>query len=130
MDRMNKEELLELINGLKIDKEEFVILSTGALTLRGIYDSAKDLDIAVTQKGLNQLMESYNLVPKLGDDNWYVVTEKVECILDDMVGKKEKVGEYYLQDIYDYLNFIVNSGREKDAAKISLVNEYISSRKK
>lgn len=127
---MNKDELLELINSLKIDKEEFVILSTGALTLRGIYDSAKDLDIAVTQKGLNQLMESYNLVPKPGDDNWYVVTEKVECILDDMVGKKEKVGEYYLQDIYDYLNFIVNSGREKDAAKISLVNEYISSRKK
>ena len=47
MDRMNKEELLELINSLKIDKEEFVILSTGALTLRGIYDVAKDLDIAV-----------------------------------------------------------------------------------
>jgi hypothetical protein len=49
--RMNKKELLELIKSIKIDKEEFIVLSSGALVLRGIMDSAGDLDILVTQKG-------------------------------------------------------------------------------
>ena len=47
---MNKEELTDLISTLKIDKEEFWILSSGALVLRGIYENAGDLDIAVTFK--------------------------------------------------------------------------------
>ena len=50
--RMVKEELVELIESLKIDKEEFWILSSSALVLRGIYPDAGDLDIAVTQKCL------------------------------------------------------------------------------
>lgn len=52
---MHKEELLNLLNTLKIDKNEFWILSSGALVLREIYESAGDLDIAVTYKGLEQL---------------------------------------------------------------------------
>lgn len=48
--RMNKEELLELIENLKIDKEEYWILSSSALVLRDMYPSAADLDIAVTKK--------------------------------------------------------------------------------
>ena len=35
----------------------FIVLSSGALVLRGIYDSAGDLDIVVTEKGLEQLKE-------------------------------------------------------------------------
>ena len=38
--RLNKEELLELIDSLGIDKNEFWILSSGALTIRGIYPDA------------------------------------------------------------------------------------------
>ena len=44
MKRMKKDELLELIKTLKIDKEEFWVLSSGALVLRGIYPDAGDLD--------------------------------------------------------------------------------------
>ena len=54
-ERMNKKELLELIDSLKINKNEFWVLSSGALVLRGIYPNAGDLDIAVTEKGLNEL---------------------------------------------------------------------------
>lgn len=50
MNRMNKEELLKLVDTLRIDTNEFVILSSGALVLRGNYESARDLDIAVTKK--------------------------------------------------------------------------------
>ena len=129
MERMNKEELLELIKQIDISSEEFVILSSGALVLRGIYESAGDLDIAVTKKGLEELMSKYNLIPKQGPtDIWYTVNERVECVLDDMIGKKEKVGEYYLQDINDYLNYLESSQREKDKLRIPIVEEYIKGR--
>lgn len=59
MKRMKKDELLELIKTLKIDKEEFWVLSSGALVLRGIYPDAGDLDIAVTNKGLDELKNNY-----------------------------------------------------------------------
>ena len=115
---VNKKELEKLISTLKIEKSEYWILSSASLVLRGIYDSAADLDIAVTEKGLKKLKENYDLV------------QKVECILDEkMPNKIEKFGEYYLQDIYDYYDFIKNSNREKDKKRIPLVKNYINTKK-
>ena len=128
-ERMNKEELEKLISTLKIEKGEYWILSSDSLVLRGIYDSAADLDLAVTEKGLKQLKENYNLVQK--ENGWYIVNDKVECVLDTKEPYKiEKFGEYYLQDIYDYYNFIKNSNREKDKKRIPLIENYINTRKK
>ena len=123
---MKKKKLIDLIENLKVDKNEIVILSTGSLVLRGIWDSANDLDLAVTKNGLEELKSNYNLVQK--PNGFYIVNELVECVEDDMVGKKELVGKYYLQNIIEYYNFIKNSGREKDIPKIKVVEEYIRKR--
>ena len=124
---MNKKELEELINTLKIEKSEYWILSSAALVLRGIYEYAADLDIAVTEKGLKELKENYDLMQK--ENGWYIVNDKVECVLDIKApGKIEKFGTYYLQDIYDYYNFIKNSNREKDKKRIPLVEDYITTK--
>lgn len=126
---VNKKELEKLISTLKIEKSEYWILSSDSLVLRGIYDSAADLGLAVTEKGLKQLKENYNLVQK--ENGWYIVNDKVECVLDTKEPYKiEKFGEYYLQDIYDYYNFIKNSNREKDKKRIPLIENYINTRKK
>ena len=128
-ERMNKGELEKLISTLKIEKGEYWILSSASFVLRGIYDSAADLDLAVTEKGLKQLKGNYNLVQK--ENGWYIVNDKVECVLDTKEPYKiEKFGEYYLQDIYDYYNFIKNSNREKDKKRIPLIENYINTRKK
>ena len=99
---MKKRELIDLIENLKVDKNEIVILSTGALVLRGIWDSANDLDLAVTKKRLEELKSNYDLVQK--PNGFYIVNELVECVEDDMVGKKELVGKYYLQTVVEYYN--------------------------
>lgn len=128
--RMNREELIELIKTLKISKEEFWILSSGALVLRGIFPDAGDLDIAVTNKGMEELKQNYNLIPKdCGFGNFYKVTDKIECVCDgnkeELKFQPEKVGEFYVQNIYEYLDFLKNSTREKDIKRIPLVEEYI-----
>lgn len=120
---MKKNEVLELIESLKISPDEFTILSTAALVLRDIYSEAKDLDIAVTQKGFDELNSNYNLTRK--NDEWYIVNDKVECIVDDMIDKREKINDYYVQYIYDYLKFIESSNRDKDKIKVPIVKNYI-----
>lgn len=130
MERMNKEELIKLINSLKIDKNEFWLLSSSVLVIRGIYPDAGDLDIAVTEKGLEELKRNYNLVPKHGpNDIWYTVCDNVECVCDGAIEnleyKPELVEGYLCQNIHDYLNYLESSTRQKDIDRIPLVREYI-----
>ena len=122
--RMNKSELIKLLESLKLDKNEFWILSSGALVMRDIYPDAGDLDIAVTERGLQELKDNYVLKQK--ENGWYIVNDKVECVLDTKEDLKiEKYGEYYLQSIDKYYEFLKNSNREKDKARIPLVEEYM-----
>lgn len=126
--RMNKNELIKLIDTLKIDKNEFWILSSGALVLRGIYDDAGDLDIAVTDKGLIELKQNYKLIPK--KSGFYKVTDKIECVCDGKIEnlkyKPELVNGYQVQNIYEYYEYLKNSKREKDKLRIPIVEAYIS----
>ena len=125
---MNKEELIDLIKTLKISKDEFWVLSSGALVLREIFPDAGDLDIAVTNKGLEELKQNYNLIPK-ENSNFYKVTENIECVCDGekskLKYKPEKIGDYYVQNINEYLEYLKSSKREKDKKRIPIVEEYI-----
>lgn len=125
--RMNKKELIELINTLKINKEEYWILSSSALVLRDIYPDAGDLDIAVTEKGLEELKNNYNLKQK--ENGWYIVNDKIECVVDTKEEWKiEKVGNNNLESIEKYYKFLKESEREKDKARIPLVEEYMKNK--
>ncbi len=125
--RMNKKELIELLETIKIDREEFWILSSSALVLRDIYPDAGDADIAVTDKGLEQLKNNYELKQK--DNGWYIVSDKIECVCDgpkeNLKYQPEKVGTYYLQNINEYYAYLLESTREKDKQRIPLVEKYI-----
>ena len=120
---MNKLALIDLINSINLLKEDFVVLSSGALVLRGILENANDLDIAVTVNGLNKLKENYDLILKT--NGFYKVNDCVECVLSDMVGRKELIDDYYVQEIHDYLSYLKQSSREKDKLRIPLVEQYI-----
>lgn len=126
MDRMNKQELLELLESFKLDSNLFTMLSSSALVMRGILDTAGDLDIGVTKEGLEELKKNYDLIKK--DNGWYIVTDKIECVPDSMESKKELFEGYYIQDINNYLDYLKTSKREKDKLRIPLVEEYIKNR--
>ncbi len=126
--RMNKNELIKLIDTLKIDKNEFWILSSGALVLREIYDDAGDLDIAVTDKGFRELKQNYNLIPK--ESGFYKVTDKIECVcngkIENLKYKPELINGYQVQNIYEYYEYLKNSKREKDKLRVPIVEKYLS----
>lgn len=121
---MNKKELKKLLSELKIDKEEFWILSSSALVLRDILSKANDLDIAVTEEGFRQLNENYNIIKK--DNGMYQVLENVECFIDTKEDWKiEKHQNYNLENIEKYYKYLLQSKREKDILRIPIVEKYI-----
>lgn len=128
--RMKKEDILKVLSELKISPEEFWVVSSGALVLRGIFPDAGDIDLAVTDRGLEELKENYSLKPK--GNGWYQVSDCIECVGD---GKKEnlpyqpeRIGEYYVQNIEEYEAYLKTSTREKDQKRIPIVRAYIQKR--
>ena len=122
--RMCKAELIKLIESLGIDYDEFWILSTSALVIRDLFPNAGDLDIAVTERGLAELKENFTLVQK--PNGWYIVNDKVECIVDAKEDWKiEKYGKYNLESIKKYYDYLITSQREKDKIKLEIVQKYI-----
>lgn len=126
---MNKEELLELIESLNISKDEFWILSSSALVLRDLFETAGDLDLAVTEEGLKQLKNNFNLTQK--ENGWYIVNDKVECILDVKTDDKiEKYGDLNLQSLEKYFEYLKTSKREKDKIRYDIVKQELERRGK
>ena len=129
--RMNKEEVLQLLSTLRVDKDEFWLLSSGGLVLRNIYPDAGDLDIAVTDKGLEELKQNYDL--KFKDNGWFIVSDKIEGICDGPKDKlkfqPEEINGYYVQNINEYYEYLCNSEREKDKNRIPIVEEYMQNLK-
>ncbi len=127
MGKLNKEGLLKLLETVKCDKEEFWLLSTSLLVLRDIEEYAGDLDIAVSDKGFEELNKNYDLKPK--GDGFYIVTDKIEAVCDGpkelLKYQPEKVGDYYTQNIFEYREYLLKSDREKDIRRLALVEDYI-----
>lgn len=121
--RFKKDELIKLIEELNLEKCDFTLLSSSGLVFRGIMDDAGDLDIAVTKNGFDKLSKKFDLKAK-GND-FYTVNDSVECIVDDKEGIKELVDNVYVQDIYNYLEYLESSSREKDKLRIPMVLNYI-----
>ena len=121
--RFKKDELIKLIEELNLDKEDFTLLSSSALVFRGIMDDAGDLDIAVTKKGFDKLNKKYQLKEK--GNGFYTVNDNCECIVDAKKDIRELINNIYVQDIYNYLEYLYSSKREKDKLRIPMVLDYI-----
>ena len=132
MERLKKDEILEILSTFKCSKDEFWLVSSSALVLRGIFPDAGDIDMAVTDKGLEELKNNYDLKPK--GRGWYQVTDNIECVCDgpmeELKYHPEIACDYYVQNIEEYYyEYLKTSTREKDIARIPIVEEYIKTRK-
>ena len=120
---MNKIQVLKLLNDLKISKDKYVILSSASLVIRDIYEECGDIDIAVSLDGFEELKQNYDLIDK--GNNWYKISDDIECVVGSKNLKKEKYNEFYLQDIHQYYDFVKSKNREKDKERISILEKYI-----
>ncbi len=123
--RMKKEELLKLINSLKISLDEFWVISSGALVLRDLFLDAGDLDLAVTKKGFEELKKNYNMFKT--EKGTYQITEDIECLIDTKDSfKYETVDGINLERLEYYYEYLKTSKREKDKIKYEIVKKSLN----
>lgn len=94
-----------------------------------MFDKANDLDIAVTEKGLEQLKQNYDLKQK--ENGWYIVNDKIECKVDTKEDWKiEKHDNYNLESLEKYMMYLETSTREKDKIKYEIVKKELEKSEK
>ena len=83
--------------------------------------------MAVTEQGLQELQKNYNLKSK--GNGWYTVTDKIECVVDTKEDwKVENYGDFYLESLEKYFNYLKDSKREKDKVKYDIVKKELEKR--
>lgn len=128
---MNKEEIIKVLNDYNFNKDEYIVLSTGALVLLGIKDKAGDIDLAVSKDLYNQLLNDY----ECQCSSKYVIDGQVFNVYSfdnfdfglnyfdrDNI---EFVDGIPVQNIEAILKFKQGLSREKDLKDIKLIEEYM-----
>ena len=124
---MNKKELLKLASTLDIPKEEYCIISGGALVIHELREQTNDLDIDITQKGFDILKEKYSLELVREDIKQYKVTDNIECFLvDKLESDIIYIDNYPCESLISIYNFKKRINREKDQADILAIEKYLN----
>ncbi len=135
---MNFKYHLDELKKLNLPEDEFVVVSSGALAVRRIRE-AKDLDVIVTEKLWNKLIQKYQVILQ-GDVERIQFDADIEILnpKQSLFGNSEivPIDEMFEQaDVFDGIRFInldhlrkikLSMGREKDLKDIELMDAYIS----
>ncbi len=124
---MYKEELFKLAASIDLPKEEFCIISGGALVAHGLREQTNDLDIDITQKGLEILKKKFNIELINEEKKQYKVTDEIECFLVDKLDSDiTYIDNYPCQSLISIYNFKKRINREKDRADILAIEKYLN----
>ena len=126
--------IFKRLEELRFPLGEYVVIGSGALAARGIRE-ANDLDIAVTDKLLQKLINSreYKEVIKDGrlflENNDVDVTTKLpesySTSLKEAIKTADIINGFPFLNILETIKFKKVLGREKDYNDIKLINEYL-----
>lgn len=124
---MNKEELLKLLESLKLPKTEYYILSSGSMLLYGLREIARDLDLCVSNELFEQLKEKYNL--KESDKNeygFYHISKDIEIVPNKKKDfKMEYKDGYPVEKLETILAFKEKRNAPKDQKDIENIKRYL-----
>lgn len=124
---MNKEELLKLVEELKLPKTEFYIWSSGSMLLYGLREKAGDLDLCVSNELFKKLKEKYNL--KDTDKNecgFYHISQDIEIVPNSKENFKMNYREGYpVEDLRNILEFKEKRNAPKDQKDIENIKKYL-----
>ena len=126
---MDKEKIKSIINELGWNKNEFWVLGSSALVLRGILNQANDIDLAITPNLYEKLVQKMELT-YLGTNHnskWYKLNDFMEFCVEEYSKEKVEISEpYNLINLgYYYENYIKDSTRKKDVVKKKILESIL-----
>lgn len=140
---MNFQKQFENLKKLNLPTDQFVVVSSGALSIRGIRDS-KDIDIIVTETLWDDMIKKHPTgINSFGIENIELEND-IEILhpVQSLFGNSQIVPVQELfekADVFDGIKFInldhlkilkMELGRERDIEDINLINNYLVEQRK
>lgn len=125
---MNKEKIIEVLNNYNLTKEEYIVIASAALVLRGIKDEAKDIDITVSPKLKEYLLQNYDCKLKSNQD---IEVYNIDNTIDFSTYNYGKINydlidNLKVQNLNEIIAFKKKLNRSKDIEDIRLINNYLN----
>ena len=129
---MNKKEIINKLKEYDLDKNEFVILSSSAMILKDIKNETSDIDIAVTSKYNDILLNNYNckLEKEIKDNGKLYKSYMIDDIINFSTHyyneyEYEEIDGYKIQKPEEVLKLKTKLNRDKDQKDIELIKKYL-----
>lgn len=122
---MNKEDLIRLIDSLKLPKEEYYILSGGSLVLYGLRGIANDLDICMTPGLFMTLENKYHMYNK-NTYGFYQLNYFVQVTVAEKSEFKMMIQDgYQVETLESILAFKKTRTEPKHIADVEQIEAYL-----
>lgn len=124
---MRKRKVIETLEKYNLNKDDYIILSTGALVLRGIKEEAHDIDLAVSEKLLKQLLRDYDceLEVRLDDFDVYILNDELNFSIHYYDVPFDVIDGYKVQTLDSVINLKKSLNRPKDIKDLKLIDNYL-----
>ena len=124
---LNKNQIFEKLNELKLDKERFIVLSGASLVLHGVKDFTSDIDIAVSRDYHDELLNIFDCKLNLvidGNEIYYLDDGEVEFSCRNYESDYVLIDGVKVQTLDSIINFKKSLGREKDFKDIEIIKAF------
>lgn len=123
---MKKEEYLQLVDSLNLDKNEYCIISGGVMVMYNLREETQDVDLKITPKLFKNLKQSYTLTPSSKYDNLFELGEKIELKVEEIHFENVAwVDGYPVESLEKTLRWKLENNRPKDKEDIRKIQEYL-----
>lgn len=133
INNINKEDIIEILRNYNLNKEEFCIISSASLVLQDAKNTTRDIDISVSDKLFNELLENYNcLYEKTNPDGSSVY------MIDDVINFSNnyyqsvdttKLDGYNVQTLESVKQLKKELNRKKDQYDLFLIDQKLKEQK-
>ena len=124
---MNKDKIIQILNNYNFSRKDYVIIASAALVLRDIKETASDIDITVSPKLKEYLLQNYNCQLKSSGE---IEVYNLDNIIDFSDYNYDKINyelieNLKVQDLNGIIAFKRNLNRDKDREDLKLINQYL-----
>ena len=125
---MSKEDIIKKLKEYNFDKESYLVISGAAMVLLGIKDKTSDIDISVTEKYNDYLLNNYNCTfERINEYNKqaYFIDNIINFSTTYYTDNKVFVDNIPVQAPEEILDLKKKLNREKDKIDIEKIEKYM-----
>ena len=123
---MNKEEYINKLNTLGLDKNRYCIISGGVMLLYGLKSTTEDIDIKIRPDYFEELKEKYKFKKSPKYEYLYELDDSTEvAVLDYSDEDVRLVDGYPVESLELQLKWMIEQNRPKDQEKIKIIKNYL-----